>query len=319
VIGNLSQFAGQRILVTGASGFIGSHLCRRLHGCGAEVHAVSRADRASSSSGLRWWHVDLAESAAASGIVSALRPDIIFHLASLVTGGRDVSLVIPTLRSNLLSTINLLVACAEQGRSRLIYAGSMEEPVLEDGIPIPCSPYSASKWASTGYARMFYALYGLPVTLLRIFMVYGPGQMDTNKLIPYVIRSLLRDEAPTLSSGNRPVDWIFVDDVIDALMIAATLENSGVATLDIGSGSLVTVRAIVERVLSLIDTPVTPVFGALADRLHEVVRTADISATEKVMGWSPRVDLEEGLKRTVEWYKLQFAGDGQLGTRLTSS
>ena len=154
---------------------------------------------------------------------------------------------------------------------------------------------------------MFHTLYGLPVILLRIFMVYGPGQTDTSKLIPYVISSLLRGEAPKLSSGNRPVDWIFVDDVISALITAAITQNSGVVTLDIGSGSMVTVREIVERLVHLVDPPVVPVFGAMEDRPHEVVRSADIAATEKMIGWRPRILLQGGLERTVEWYKLGFS------------
>ena len=302
---DLSRFAGQRILITGASGFIGTHLCRRLVGCGAELHAVSREARTSNGFGLRWWRADLAEFAAVHEIVSTIRPEIVFHLASLVTGAREVALVIPTLRGNLLSTINLLTAVAEQDCSRLILAGSMEEPVSEEGFPIPCSPYAASKWASAGYARMFHTLFGLPVILLRIFMVYGPGQTDTSKLIPYVIRSLLRGEAPKLSSGHRPVDWIFVDDVINALITAAITENSGVVTLDIGSGTLVTVREIAERLLQLIDPSLVPVFGAIQDRPLEVVRSADIAATEKIIGWRPRTFLGDGLAKTVEWYKRQ--------------
>ena len=300
------RFAGQRILITGASGFIGSHLCRRLRGCGAELHAVSREVRTSSGPGLRWWHADLAEYAAVHEIISAIRPDIVFHLASLVTGARKVELVIPTLRGNLLSTINLLTAVAERGCNRLIHAGSMEEPVSDESFPIPSSPYAASKWASAGYARMFHTLFGLPVILLRIFMVYGPGQMDSSKLIPYVILSLLRGEVPKLTSGNRPVDWIFVEDVIEGLLAAATAENLGVATLDIGSGSLVTVREIVQRLRHLVDPSLVPVFGAMGDRPHEVVRSADISATEKTLGWRPKTPLWDGLEKTVEWYKLEY-------------
>ncbi len=302
---DLSRFAGQRILITGASGFIGTHLCRRLVGCGAELHAVSREARTSNGFGLRWWRADLAEFAAVHEIISTIRPEIVFHLASLVTGAREVALVIPTLRSNLLSTVNLLTAVAEQGCGRLILAGSMEEPVTEHGLPVPCSPYAASKSAASSYGRMFHTLFGLPTAMLRIFTVYGPGQMDTSKLIPYVILSLLTGKAPNLTGGHRAVDWIFVDDVIDALIAAAKTENLGMVTLDVGSGTLVTVREIAERLLQLIDPSLVPVFGAIEDRPHEVVRWADIAATEKIIGWRPRTFLGDGLAKTVEWYKRQ--------------
>ncbi len=315
---DLSRFAGQRILITGASGFIGSHLCRRLSGCGAELHAVSRDARTHNGLGVRWWRADLAEYAAVREIISAIRPDIVFHLASLVTGARKVALVIPTFRNNLLSTINLLTAAAEQGCGRLIHAGSMEEPDSEQGVPIPCSPYAAAKWASTGYARMFHTLFGLPTITLRIFMVYGPGQMDATKLIPYVISSLMNGEAPKLTSGHRPVDWIFIEDVIDGLLASATAENLNVDAVDMGSGSLVTVREMVERLFHLVDPSLIPVFGAIEDRPHEVVRSANITATEKMIGWRPKTLLWDGLEKTVEWYKLESQSPPALALQITA-
>src|SRR5216683_1790200 len=100
-----SQFLGQKILVTGASGFIGSHLCRRLYRDGTEVHALSRAKHSSDSNGLYWWQMDLAEIEAIRGLLRTIKPDVIFHLASHNVGARDLDLIIPTFRSNLMSTV----------------------------------------------------------------------------------------------------------------------------------------------------------------------------------------------------------------------
>jgi len=300
---DLPSFSGRRVLVTGASGFIGSHLLRRLQSCGAELHAVTREDRSSDEAGLRWWSGDLAETGAVRNIVSAVRPEVLFHLASNVTGSRDLGLVLPTFQSNLISTVNLLTSAAECGCSRFILAGSMEEPVSGCGDPVPCSPYAAAKWAATGYARMFHALYGLPAVIVRIFMVYGPGQRDIRKLIPSVILSLLRGEAPRLSSGRRPVDWIFVEDVVDGLIAAASAADQGGATVDLGSGMLVTVREIAERLARLVDPAIAPQFGAIEDRPLETVRSANTTHTERLIGWKLRTTLDEGLERTVEWYR----------------
>jgi UDP-glucose 4-epimerase len=102
---------------------------------------------------------------------------------------------------------------------------------------VPCSPYAAAKWSVSGYARMFRALYQIPVVIAKIFMVYGSGQTDHTKLIPYVILSLLRGEAPRLSSGVRLVDWIFVDDVVDGLIGCAQTHGIDGRTVEFGEAA----------------------------------------------------------------------------------
>src|SRR5262249_37430207 len=146
-------------------------------------------------------------------------------------------------------------------------AGSMEEPATAEAAEVPCSPYAAAKWAANGYARMFHALYGIPTVTLRIFMVYGQGHQDTNKFIPYVTQALLRGETPAVSSGCRAVDWVFVEDVVDAFIrVAGDAGRWGGATFDIGTGILTTIRDVAEYLGELIDPSVKLQFGALQDR-----------------------------------------------------
>jgi nucleoside-diphosphate-sugar epimerase len=213
------------------------------------------------------------------------------------------------LRNNLLSTVNVLSAAAEVGGCRVILTGSMEEPDLADEGPVPCSPYSAAKWAAGGYARMFHALYGLPVVNLRVFMVYGPGQKDLSKFIPYVTNSLLRGESPRITSGRRPVDWVFVEDVVDAQLVAASRgESLGGATLDVGSGELVTVGEVARSLTRLVNSAVEPLFGAVEERPLQAVRAANVSRTQSVTGWKPCMPLAEGLERTVAWFRCRSLG-----------
>ena len=293
---------GRRCLVTGASGFIGQALLRRLIALGAEVHGVSRQPPARDGGVERWWTADLTDAAAVDRLVAECRPTHVGHLAGAVTGPRDLEIVPRTFAANRASAVNLMVAAARLGDCRVVLAGSLEEPPPEAPNPLPSSPYAASKWAASGYARMFHALYGLPVAIARIFMVYGPGQADTKKMVPYVSLAASRGEVPKLMSGGRPVDWIYVDDVAEGL---AALMESGVEdgrAVDLGSGELVTTGEVAARICRLAGTGAEPEFGAVPDRAMEQVRKADPKASEALIGWTPSVPLDEGLRRTLAWY-----------------
>ena len=305
-----SPLAGTRVLVTGASGFIGAALCGRLRHLGAEVHGVSR--QPVERHGVRWWRADLAQPDAARQVLHDVEPEIVFHLASHVSGDRALEAVVPTVRDNLLTTVHLLAAACEVGRPRVILAGSMEEP--DPGDPAPVSPYAAAKSAAGAYARMFHALYGLPVSSLRVFMVYGPGQSDDTKLVPYVISSLLKGRPPELSRGTRKVDWVYVDDVVAAFVAAARGDTLDGTAVDVGSGELVTIRALVDRRATLVGGDVQPVFGARADRPEEREPVADVTRTEQLLGWTASTPLDAGLARTVEWFRARHAA-GQVPGR----
>lgn len=268
---------------------------------GAQVHAVSRRDPPECGD-VCWWRLDLSDLAATTRMIGSVRPDVVFHLAGEVTGARDVNLVMPVFRSNLQSTVNLLVAATEHPPARIVLAGSLEEAGIDVAGMAPSSPYAVAKWASTGYARMFSDLWGLPVTTLRISMAYGPGQRDMGKLIPYVIDSLLRGRTPKLTSGTRKVDWVYVDDVIDALIAAARAPRFG-GPIDIGSGIAVSLRDAVGVVTRILDVEVGAEFGALPDRPLDRDRLADISVARRLIGWEPTTGFQQGMEKTVRWYQ----------------
>jgi UDP-glucose 4-epimerase len=295
------QLSAAPVLVTGAGGFIGSHLCRSLLASGAEVHGVSR--RSTPARGVRWQSADLADPDAVQRLMSEVKPGLVFHLASHVSGSRDLSAVMPTLRDNLVTTVNILTAACEIGHPRVLLAGSLEEGDAADAERPPASPYAAAKASSAAYGRMFHALYGLPVVNLRTFMTYGPGQRDGSKLVPYVTTAFLRGESPRLSSGTREVDWIYVGDVVDAYLAAAVAEGVDGTSIDVGSGDLVTIRSVVEQLVDLTGCEARPRFGALPDRPMERVRRADIEATSDAIGWHAAVPLPDGLARTVAWFR----------------
>lgn len=296
------QIARKRVLVTGATGYLGPPLCRRLSEAGAEVYAVSRRAREGRRDGVEWRRGDMAEPATARRLLEEAEPDVVFHLAGLASGARSPELVLPTYHSNLTTTVALLTAAAETDCRRIVLAGSMEEPGTGNGEIVPSSPYAASKWAASAYGRMFHALFDTPVTIARIFMVYGPGQQDERKLLPYVIRSLLQGEPPRLADGERRIDWIYMDDVADGLIRLAVTPDLEGETVDIGTGRLVSVREIVERLTEIVGGSTQPEFGAVPPRPMEQVRVADANETYERIGWRAAVGLEEGLRRTLEWY-----------------
>jgi nucleoside-diphosphate-sugar epimerase len=293
---------GQRVLVTGASGFLGSHLCQRLIQSGVEVHAISRTFEGSPLGNPRWWKVDLEDYPSTKKLFNQVKPHVVFHLSGHVTGDPDIRHVLPTFRSQLLTTVHVLTISAEIGCRRIILTGSLTEPQAGQVDSPPSSPYAASKWAGNAFGRMFQCLYKTPVVIVRPFMAYGPNQ-NPLKVIPYSIQSFLKGDQPKLTSGKWHADWIYVDDVIDGFMAAVEVSGIEGSTVDLGTGQLVSVEAMVRQISEIMDVKIEPQFGALSSRPSEEVRVADLEHTRRVLGWEPKICIREGIKRTVEWHR----------------
>lgn len=297
-------WSGGRVVVTGASGFLGSHLCHQLKRLGAVSCAVSRQLQSKDDRATDWRQLDVSDVNKVRELLNEIRPDTIFHLTSYSIGSPDLQFVLPTFQNDLEAAVNLLTAATEIGCRRVVLAGSLDEP-RPDGLEVvPASPYAAAKWASSTYARMFHALYHTPVVITRPFMTYGPRQR-AHKLIPYVVLSLLQGRPPKLSSGQRLVDWIYVDDVVSGLLAAALAPGVDGCTIDLGSGVLVSIRGVVERIVDLMESPLRPLFGALPDRPMEPERAADTCTALARLGWKPETSLEIGLEKTVNWFREQ--------------
>jgi nucleoside-diphosphate-sugar epimerase len=298
-----SKLAGKIVLITGASGFIGSHLSRALRRMDLEIHALSRFNPPGYKDCIQWWQGDIADAHLMKSLFRSIQPAYIFNLAGYVTGSRELSVVPPTLRSILLGQINLMTFACENGCERFVSVGSMEEPYKNSHQHLASSPYSASKWSASIYGRMFYDLYGLPFVSLRIFMAYGPGQRNIKQLIPYTILSLLRGEAPNITSGKRKVDWIFVRDIVDGVLTAAVTPNIEGLKLDIATGRRVSVRSIVMKLVDLLRPDIKPNFGAIPERLLEQEPKAYVAQTFRKTGWKSRISLQDGLLQTINWYR----------------
>lgn len=294
---------GCRVLITGAGGFVGLHLVEALVGLGADVHALSRSVEKRGLPGDAHMHsVDLRKLTVLRRCIKDVRPDVIYHLASLVNTRQYLSLVLPTLKNNLVGSVNLFLVLAEETCDRLIVVGSSEEPGAGRLGSVANSPYSAAKESETGYAKMFHNIFSLPVVVARPFMSYGPRQ-PVEKIIPYVITNLLSGIPPEISSGKRVCDLIYVQDLVMGLILSGFRSNLTGEAIDLGVGMGVTIQEAVNLIAGLMNSTVEPVFGAIPDRLYESPQIANGEETFRFLGYRPIWSLQDGLKLTIDWYR----------------
>jgi nucleoside-diphosphate-sugar epimerase len=158
---------------------------------------------------------------------------------------------------------------------------------------------------------MFHQLYRLSVAVARPAMVYGPGQWDTTKVLPYTITSLLAGVSPSVSAGTQRFDWIFGDDVVDGLQVLAASDIAGGA-VDIGTGRVTSVRDTLEEARSFINSPAPINYGTRPNRPFDQMRAARVGQTAELIGWSPSTRLRDGLRQTVAWYRESWSSSKQV-------
>jgi nucleoside-diphosphate-sugar epimerase len=308
-------FLGRKVLVTGASGFIGKPLTATLVRLGAQVNVVSRNVQKQTGGNVNWWKGNLEDLASTREMIRRAKPDLIYHMAAHAWRSQDLSDVPLTFYGCLATTVNVLTAAAESGCRRVVLPGSLEEPV--DPGDIPNSPYSAAKWASNVYGNMFQKLFGMEVIIARIFMVYGPGQ-DSRKVIPYIVITLLKGKTPHLKSPERIVDWIYIDDVVQGMLTASSGKYTGGQPVEIGSGIGISIGDVAKKICKMINNNISAHFDDKPGLIDEVVRIADVETAFRRTGWRPQTAMDAGLCRTIEWYKGQFLGASGDGSRSTS-
>ena len=254
----------------------------------------------------KWWTGDVADHDFVARLFRRIQPAVVYHLAGAVSARADLALVLPTFDTLLRGAINVLACAAGAPQTpRVVLIGSLTEPDPAEPTAVVGSPYGAAKWAAGVYGRMFHDLFDTRVAICRPTYVYGPGQ-PAERLIPYVITSLLKGEPPVLSSGRLTTDFVYVDDVAEGLAAAADARGLDGAAVDLGSGQSMTVRELVLELVRLTHSDVQPRFGEMADRPLERHRAADTEGAAARLGWRAATSLEEGLIRSIEWYRARL-------------
>jgi nucleoside-diphosphate-sugar epimerase len=301
-----------RCLITGASGHVGSHLTRRLVAAGAEVAVLVRPESdlsrlAEARERVRVVRGDLWNLAEVADSIKATRPEVVFHLGwAGVTGDRRNDPA--QLTRNVAASLDLLELAREAACGCWIGVGSQAEygssdEVLKEELPLrPTTPYGVGKAAVGMLTQKLCELYGMRYVWLRLLATYGPGD-DERHLIPGVIRRLLAHTRPALTAGEQLWDYLYVADAAEAIYRTAKIESvQGVFNL--GSGDALPVRAIVERIRDLINPSLPLGFGEISYPPNQVMRLqADITRLRSAIEWTPQTSLDEGLQRTVEWYR----------------
>jgi len=307
-----AALAGTRVLVTGAAGMIGANLTHRLVSEGAEVAVLLRPG----TNGIRLEPVqhavevheaDLTQAETVRAIIMGIKPEVVFHLASTIWGKQPPVNNEMHVRVNILGTVHVLEALRSIPTARIVFTDSCaaygEGSKLEEGMrPTPGTIYGASKASATIFMQTYARLYGLRSITLRLFMPYGPWEHPA-RLIPHTILSALAGRDVPMTLGHQQRDPIYIDDVVDALLLAATKRVAPGSLFNIGSGVGVPVKDVVGLILRLMGHPVKPLLGAVPMRPDEILTlSADIGSAKTVLGWRPRTSLEDGLRKSIAWF-----------------
>jgi len=308
----MSSLRGADILVTGACGFIGSHLTRRLVEDGAIVHAVDVSEPWRISDvrdRIDFKLLDLTDYNGVKRLVDEVKPVKVFHLAAKVNVKRDFNFLDDMIRVNLGGTTNLLRALDGASYDCFVNTGTCEEygdnpaPFREEQKPNPVSPYSASKVASTVFCMMYHKTLGCPIVTLRPFLTYGPMQEPT-MLIPEVITSALEKKSFKMTEGMQTREFNYVSDIVDGFVRASVKKNAVGEVINIGNGAEYRIRDVVAKIIKLMGSPIKPQVGALPYRPGEAMHFyCDNTKARRLLGWKPKVGLDEGLEKTIDWYE----------------
>lgn len=314
----MSESASSVVLVTGGAGFIGSHMVDALLAAG---HSVRVVDNFSTGKRENLAHVadriDLREISITERepLADAMQGvDYVFHFAALASVPRSVKNPLASNEHNVTGTLNVLLTARDAGVKRVVYAGSSSaygdveaEYKSEDMPPCPLSPYAVAKLAAEQYCQVFTRVYGLETVTVRYFNVFGPRQDPTSAyaaVIPKFITAMLAGQPPTVEGdGLQSRDFTYIDNVVRGNFLACTTPGVAGQTFNIACGGRISLLDMIDLLNRALGTEIAPVF--IAPRPGDVRHSrADVSKACRLLGFEPEISFEEGLSRTLDWYRV---------------
>ena len=306
-----------KVLVTGGAGFIGSHIVEALLNEGHEVRVLDSFSTGKKEnlvpflSQIELIYGDLRDFETVQEVVEGV--DIAFHIAAIPSVIRSIEDPMTTNNVNVVGTLNLLEASRRAGVRRVVYASSSSVygdtprlPRREEDPPSPLSPYALQKLTSERYCNLYFHLYGLETVILRYFNIFGPRQ-DPGSIYSGVvsrfITSLINKEPPVIyGDGEQSRDFTFVENAVQATILAAVVPEAKGQTFNVATGKRYSVNHLWEVIRDLGGSRLKPQYTnpRPGDIRHS---QADISRAKMTLGYEPKVDLEEGLRRTLVWYR----------------
>jgi UDP-glucose 4-epimerase len=304
----------KRVVITGASGFVGANLARRCLRDGHEVHLLVRPNYQAWRieailADVRLYESNLADEESLTRLISDIRPEWIFHLAAhgAYPAQTDLRQMILT---NLLGTINLVEACLRSGFEAFVNTGSSSEYGFKNHAPPeteqlePNSHYAVTKASATLFCRHTARSRHVHLPTLRLYSVFGPFE-EPSRLMPTLIMRGLRKELPPLANPETARDYVYVDDVVEAYLLAAMQGSQEYGAIyNVGTGVQTKLREVVEVARRVLNLRVEPQWDSLPGRVWDTnVWVADNRKIRDQLGWQPRLTFEQGLSRMVEWFR----------------
>lgn len=315
------NWEGRRVAITGAGGFIGSHLTERLLSQGAQVRALVHGKHGHLAGvkhpGLTVQPVELRDAASvAEGIAGA---EVVFHLGAVTSVAYSYEHPEETVHTNVTGTLNVCMAARDAGVQRLVHTSTAGvygdakdcRPITEEHPVHGCNPYTAAKLGGDHVAETYHLSYGLPVATVRLFNVFGP-RMGRYLIMPAIIEQLLRGPELKLGDLSPTRTFTYVDDIVDGYLLAAESEACLGQVVHFGAERVITMRELVDLIAGImgVEHQLVQDPTRLRPPKSEIYRVSvDSTKARALLGWSPSVGLEEGLRRTIDWFRKLQAGD----------